>query len=309
MNTKSIAWLCAGVMLLLCANAFARDVTVNCAKKNQSIGAALALLPAQGPHTIRVSGQCHEAVVIDRRDDLTLVGLDGASIYDPTPEVLDDNNVVSISESSRIRLQNLKIYGGLYAVACFSFSSCRLIGLEVAGAAAEGVAFSRSRGWLQDGTVIRDCGAGLSVYSQSTVLMSDFVGRSSIRNSSAGVGVRVQDNSVLLLTSTDVTNNPLGITALLGGEFRLQNVTVTGGGTGVQLSQGGLGQFSGVTITGNAADGVRVGQLSFARFVGSSVVGNGSSTDINCASATAATQGAIDASVGQGGTTNCTDAP
>ena len=296
------------VLFLMSASAFAKDVAVDCGKKNKSISAELAKLPAQGPHTIWVSGECHEAVVIERRDDLTLVGMDGASIHDPTPENPGDNNVVLISESSRIQLENLKIYGGSSGVVCVTFSSCHFIDLEVAGAAFDGISFSRSRGWVEGSIVVRDNEAGMTLWSQSTVLMNNGSDRVSIRNN-AGWGLRLQDNSVLLLVGADVTDNGGdGISADLGAEFRLLDVTVTDSGNNGVWMRSATGRFDAVTITGNTGDGVRVGQLSFANFRGSanSATGN-SGTDIHCASATAATVQAIQASAG--GTTNCTDAP
>jgi hypothetical protein len=296
-------------MLLLSPISYGRDVTVDCGKENQSIGAALAKLPAQGPHTIWVSGECHESVVIERRDDLTIVGVDGASIHDPTPENLHDNYVVYFFESTRIRLENFKIFGGINGVVCTFFSSCDLKDLEVTGASAEGIAFSRSGGSIEGNTVISDNGSGMTLYSQSIVNMYNVQGRVSIHDN-LNWGLRLQDNSVLLLTSADVTDNGgTGIFADLGAEFRLNNVSVTGNtGDGVWL-RSGIGQFAGVTIASNYGDGVRVGQLSFARFIGSTVKDNSSGTDINCASGTAATIGAIQAVGDVDGTTNCTDAP
>ena len=305
------ALLILAVLFLMSASSVAEDVTVDCGKKNKSISAELAKLPALGPHTIWVSGECHEAVVIDRRDDLTIVGMDGASIHDPTPENPNDNNVVLISESSRIQLENLKIYGGIDGVVCGMFSSCRLLNLEVANATEEGIAFSRSRGSIEGSTIIRNNGHGVILWSQSTVLVVGDPSRVSIRDNE-NWGLRLLDNSVLLLHTTDVTDNGGdGISADLGAEFRLQDVTVTGNvGGGVWL-RSATGQFNAVNITGNAGPGVWVGKLSFADFAGArnSVTGNLSGTDIHCASLTATTEGAIQASTDVGGTTNCTDAP
>lgn len=307
------ALLCLIVVFLMSAAAAAEEVIVDCGKKKQSISAALAGLPKQGPHTIRVRGECHELVVIDRRDDLTIVGMDGASIFDPTPEENPENErdlVVLITESSRIQLENLGIYGGSNGVVCMMFSSCRLVDLEVAGATGEGISISRSRGSVEGNTVLRDNGAGMYLYSQSTVLMYNDPGRVTIRDN-AWEGLHLQDNSVLLLGGADVIDNGAdGISADLGAEFRLQGVTVTGNGINGVSMRSASGRFSGVTITGNGGDGVRVGQLSFAWFAGgaNSVTGNDSGTDIHCASATSATVRAIQASTNVGGYTNCSDA-
>jgi hypothetical protein len=301
---RLLALLILGGLLEMSGIATAKEVTVDCGK-GQSIGAALAKLPAQGPHTIRVIGECHELVLIERRDDLTITGMDGASIRDPNEGAF----VVRISESSRIQLQSLGIFGGLTGVSCDTFSSCRLLDLEVADATNFGISFSRSQGSIEGTTVLRNNGSGVTLWSQSTVLMYGSPSPLSIRDN-AGNGVFLQDNSVLLLSGADVTGNGgNGIFADLGSEFRVDNVTVAGSGSYGVWMRSAIGRFRGVTVSGNTNDGVRVGQLSLAFFAGgtNAVFGNDSGTDINCASTTAATAGAIQASTAVGGVTNCTD--
>ncbi len=95
-------------MFGICAVAQAAIVNVNCnANKNNSINVALGKLNKRGPNTVRVSGNCNEAVVIDGFDRLTLEGNPTATINDPTPSPdpdLEDTTVVDIQDSDHVNL-------------------------------------------------------------------------------------------------------------------------------------------------------------------------------------------------------------
>jgi len=90
------------VMLLVASPGGARAATfyVNCgAQEGQhGIGAALkSLQNVPGPNTINVSGACHENVVIQSFDRLTVNAVKGASVSDASSGKRD---VISIFDSS-----------------------------------------------------------------------------------------------------------------------------------------------------------------------------------------------------------------
>src|SRR5258708_603024 len=90
---------------LLPAGAHATDVTVDC--PGQSINAALAALPQNGPNTITVTGTCNEDVSITDVRSLTIIaGVGGAKIVQP-----QDSNTFDIVRSQNITLQGLEIAG------------------------------------------------------------------------------------------------------------------------------------------------------------------------------------------------------
>src|SRR5713101_3617053 len=109
-------------ILLLPGAAWAMNVSVNC-NAGGSINAALSGLDLEGPHTITVSGTCHENVAIVDRERLTILAPFGqtATIVaaDPT------DNVIFVTRSRSIRLARLVLTGGSEGL-FVSFSEVRM---------------------------------------------------------------------------------------------------------------------------------------------------------------------------------------
>src|SRR5262244_1219400 len=86
---------CISMLVLMSAGSVrAATLYVNCGAKEglHSIGAALRVLQRaqeQSPSTINVSGACHENVVIQSLDRLTLNAVNGASVSDASGGTLD----------------------------------------------------------------------------------------------------------------------------------------------------------------------------------------------------------------------------
>ena len=81
--------MASALLLVLGSAAHATTLYVNCGGKAglPSIGAALKVLQFplfSGPNIINVSGACHENVVIQSIDRLTLTSVNAASISDPS---------------------------------------------------------------------------------------------------------------------------------------------------------------------------------------------------------------------------------
>jgi hypothetical protein len=333
-------------VLLLAAtvSAYATDLAVNCgAKKNNSIQAALNSLSKQGPHTITVSGTCNEAVLIESFDNLTLVATPGASINDPTPLDLEDNDVIFITDS-RVTVQGFTINGGVDGVVCSHFSVCYLRELIVQGASNTGVFFSTGSGAVENTTIQNTLFGGILVGNGSSVVFGGGIlgtpGTATIQNNgtadNGALGVSVANGGTLTLLNATIQNHPYGdgAQANLGSFLRLLDSTITGSGRNGVTVQSSVVSLAGVssitnngargvnlvntstlqtsgsnTITGNAGNGITVGHLSFVRLGGLKTISGNASPDVNCAVTTAKTQGTGGSATPNlgGGTTNCTE--
>jgi hypothetical protein len=133
---------CAIALLLLIGvgtTVRAATFSVNCGGREglTSINTALKALQSSedslGPAIIKVSGACHENLVIKDMDRLRIAGTNGASITDASGDGAD---VVDI-RNSRVTITGLTISGqnGVNndAVDCEAGSQCTLIGNTIQG--------------------------------------------------------------------------------------------------------------------------------------------------------------------------------
>lgn len=322
-----IAYVLAAVCLWLAGtlSAYGADVTVDCNKK-KTITEALAGLSKQGPNTIHVSGTCNEAVTIDGYEDLTVIGNPGASINDPTPSDLEDNDVVDISQSRNVTVQGFTINGGASGVACFQFSVCNLRELLVQGQSSTGVIFSRGSGFADNITIQNTLFTGFQAANSSNVILGSNLfgtpGTTTIQNNgteeNGGAGVVANHGSNLTLFGTTIQGHAFGDGVNVGfASFMriLGTNTITGNtGNGVSVGPSSVlriqaGSPDVNTITGNGGNGVAVSHLSFLRIQGQRVISGNGAPDVNCQVTTAKTQGVGDSSNPNlgGGTTNCTE--
>src|SRR6516165_12585032 len=107
------ASLCLSLLLLMSVGAVnAATLSVNCGGKGalSSIGGALKVLQnVPGPNTINVSGACHENVVIQSVDRLTLNAVNGASVTDASGGKKD---VIAVLDSRGIAINGFTINAG-----------------------------------------------------------------------------------------------------------------------------------------------------------------------------------------------------
>src|SRR6516225_12387492 len=127
-KVKGLVWLLSGLCfwIFLPGSAQAATLNVNCNGTGEeqltTIGTALTLLKPEGPNTINVSGSCHENVLIQSFQNLTLNAISGASITDASGGT---GSVVDIEDSTDVTLQGLTINGGDVGVFCGDLSVCR----------------------------------------------------------------------------------------------------------------------------------------------------------------------------------------
>ena len=291
-----------------------------------SISEAVKLLQnssPSGPNTVTISGACKENVVIKNMLQLTINGVNGASITDASGGAAD---VVDIRDS-HVTLNNLKIDGlnsvNFDAVDCEQGSFCTVIGSTIQGGADAVGAYPLSRAIIVGGTLQNNTFSGILARG-GDVLAHGVLIQGNPNGITVQRGGRATANfgdplylPATALTPTTVINNGTGILVREGAEFLCGGCLVensSGDGIHLDLSAaatvqtGSLanGSTAEAAITGNAGFGVYVGDLSSAAFRGSpSVAGNGQ-PDINCNSPTAVTRGALSAAGGSAHT-NCTN--
>lgn len=317
--------------LLLSVGSVAQALTlsVNCGSKEglTSISAALKVL--EGPlasfaNTINVSGACHENIVIQNTDRLTLNAVNGASITDAS---YGTREVIDVEHSAGFTLNGFTITAtcpstcmtgaGADAISCFIGADCLLINNKISGAgngAGIGV-YPLSRVIVQGGTLQ---GNYFGLFTNDSGEM--FVMGVTVQNNLYGIFLN-HGGSISIHVGTDnvtpsvITNNTQqGIFTNMGGTVSVHapaNVT-NNGADGVYLALGsklfvGGGESGAIEITGNAGSGVNLNDISIAQFNGNAHVTGNAAPNIACNAATVVTAGAVAAAGGVAGLpyTNC----
>jgi hypothetical protein len=237
----------------------------------KSIGAALKLV-GNFPATLLISGTCHENVVIQGLDRITLQG-------NPTATIDGGNDpnfaAVDIIDSVNIGLTNLTITGGA-GVFCAGHSLCRLIQSTVQNSLGVGVSVCTGCYFGIGDSVIQNNGdIGLYVGAGTVSFFGGFI------QDNAGDGVRLRYGGVLnvqggslIPTVTIHGNAGNGITAIAHSIVALDPATITNNsGDGVRLMGGSTMRTSGSTIAFNSGHQVRIGDLSWVQFSGDSITG------------------------------------
>lgn len=313
--------LCLPLLLFLAANTVnAATLYVNCGGKGPltSVGAALKTLQyIPGPNTINVSGACHENILIQNLDRLTLNAVNGASITDAS---FGTSEVIDVDNSHGFTLQGFTITSTCPsgctspdAISCYDGADCLLIQNTISGASPNGsgigvYALSRVR---VVGGMVKDNGTGLFATDSGEMLVMG-VG---VQGNGGGV-VLIRGASILVRGAADhvapsvIANNQSqgiyatdGSTITVGGPSNVLNNAADG----IQLDLGAklvIASIDGqVLVSGNGGSGVELGDMAIARFTSSAhVTGNGQ-PDVACNAPTAVTRFAK-TNIG-GGTTNC----
>jgi|KBSMisStandDraft_5_1062788.scaffolds.fasta_scaffold122781_1 nitrous oxidase accessory protein NosD len=313
-------YLCAPVLLLVLGSAAqAATLQVNCGAKVgfATIGAALKVLQgalASGPNTINVSGACHENILINNMDLLTITGSNGASITDASGDTAD---VVDI-RTSRVTISGMTIDGlngvNYDTVDCEQGSQCRLIGNTLQGGTDAVGVYPLSRGLIYGGVIQNATSSGILAWGDllaaGITVQGNPIGVSVQNGGRARVrGADPASDPILTITPATIANNNGGVLVSQGAEFTCAGCVVRdNAGDGIHLDVSAAATIQGrPAITHNSGYGVYVGDLSSATFKGppSTVTGNGQ-PNILCNSPTAVTRGAL-AAAGGAANTNCTN--
>ena len=304
MSTSGVTrYLCAPVLLLMLGPmAEAATLQVNCGAKAGliTIGAALNVVKFAGASTVNVSGTCHENVVVQSLDRLTLNAEHGASINDPSGGNL---STVTIDDSRDVAINGFTINGGADGIDCQDGSVCRLNGNTVQGAVnGYGVGVFFSQLFLDGGTLLNN-GTGLAAINGANAKATNVT----IQNNSNGIEIRTQ--SFVNTTATISGNTAGGVYVHESGTLSCPGCQITGNsGIGLILRRDSSARlYSTYAVTGNTGGGILLSEESSAYFPAptGTVTGNTGGMDVYCgASYTTAKNATIN--IG-GGTTNCVE--
>jgi hypothetical protein len=282
-------------ILVQCGNPTARVKT---------IADGLKLLGVLHPAVLLVSGTCHEDVLIQGLDSITLQGnptatIDGGS--DP------NTNTVAILNSQSIALNNLIITGGA-GLNCVELSDCALTQVTILNSLGSGANVNAGAHLgLLDCVIQNNASSGLSIGVGS----ASMVGGQITSNGSDGVSLRL--GGTFVAAQGDVNDNATiqnnsgnGIRTSLHNTVNLNSAVITGNsGDGVALQFGSAMNLLGSTITNNGGHQVRIGDLSVAHFYGfqSNTVTGANFPDVVCDPQFSTTRQL--AANAPGATTNC----
>ncbi len=266
-------------LLLLSTAALATNVSVDC-NAAQTINGALATLDNQGPHTISVSGNCVENVVISQRERVSIFAAAGTTL---TPSTAN-GRPLNIIDSHSITVDGFTITGGR-GVAVQQNSTANLSNLDVSGSSATGVIITEgSRVNASVLHVHNNTRTGVAVSGESSLVIDT----SNIESN--GVSGFSVTNSRLLVFGGDGTpgsetyirnntNNGIGASITgyveLDGDVRVQNNGSNGilaihtvslfvfgplgliennGGSGIYVGETSHGEIDSITIRNNGTN-------------------------------------------------------
>jgi hypothetical protein len=310
-SVRIAAASCAVLLLVMASGATAGGsgptLYVNCGGKAgfTTIGSALKALQyseGHGPSTITVSGACHENVLIQSLDRLTLNAVNGASISDASGGNLD---VIGIQDSRDVSVNGFTVYAGsgpnANGIDCFEYSLCRLSGNVVQGAGLGGVAALGASNLTLDGdTLQNNGGVGLLLRTGSTV-RSGGQGRAMIARNN-GQGINMARGTVAAIAVVITNNSDVGALAQFNSTMDLTGSISGNGSAGVLVREASASRLA-ATISGNGGPGVQIQDLSMVTFVSGTVTGNGGGTDVICNPQYSATRGVAST----GAITNCVE--
>lgn len=305
---KVVLSLSLPVVLLMSASTVrAATLYVNCGGKVglTSIGAALKVLQyseGHGSSTINVSGACHENVVIQSLDRLTLNAINGASVSDASG---GSSDVILIQDSRDVSVNGFTIYAGsgpnANGIDCLEYSLCRLSGNVIQGAGNGGVAVFGVSNATLDGETLQNNLVGLLLRTGSTV-RSGGQGRPITARSNVQ-GINMARDTIAAIAVVITNNSNVGALAQFNSTMDLTGSISENGGAGVFVREASAARLA-ATISGNAGPGVLIQDLSMVTFNGGTVTGNnGGGTDVVCNAQYSATRGVTDT----GARTNCVE--
>jgi hypothetical protein len=301
-------------LLLMMSTEIGRATTlsVDCAAKEglHSIGAALKVLrngEGHEPSTINVSGACHENIVIQSVDRLTLNAVNGASVSDASGGKQD---VIAVFDSRDVAINGFTIsagsdgVSGANGISCNDWSACRLALNVIQGAGSGGgFAVYQASEATVDGDTFQNNSVGLIVHSGTRVRPGGQA--RPITSRSNGQGIHVVRQAFVFVLATIENNSQQGVVVGFHSTLDLSGSISHNGDVGADIRESSAARFTSSTITNNGGPGVLVEDLSMVTFGSNTVTGNGGGADVVCSPQFSATRGAL-SDIGAG-TTNCVE--
>lgn len=282
------------------------EVPFHCGSPSgQTLSNFLAHLTPSTPHTIRVSGTCHENITVTGFNRLTLLASPGASINDASGGV---NPVVTVLGASTFDFEGFTVNGGNTGLTCAEYSTCTFAGNVFQGSASDGVDIVRSNAIFGGDVMQNNAARGLGVLNDGSALLVQVT----LQGNGAAGAAAVSGSNLTAVSTTAQSNGGQGLRVTTHATVRLFDCLITGnGGSGIFADAASevnvtFPSTTGTIITNNGGFGVRLGDLSFASFEqGNSVTGNLAGTDVVCQPQFSATRGALTNI--NGGITNCVE--
>ncbi len=275
----------------------------NPAARVKTIADGLKLLGALHPAVLLISGTCHENVVIQGLDSITLQGNPTATIDGGSDPNL---GTVAITGSQIIALNNLTITGGGEGVGCIGASFCVLTQVTIQNGLGNGANVGRGAHLdITDSVIQNNAAFGLGIGVGSAA----FFGGSITGNGSDGVSMR--NGSFFgtgpgdVIPNVTIQNNAgNGIRTILRNTISLGSAVITGNALdGVTLQMGSSMRMFDSSITNNGGHQVRIGDLSMASFAPGTVTG-ANYPDVVCDPLFSTTRN-LRSLILRGATTNC----
>jgi hypothetical protein len=314
-------------LLIIAASANAATLFVNCGGHEglSSIGAALKVLQHsedRGPSTINVSGACHENILIQNTDRLTLNAVQGASITDASGGLMD---LIDVNNSTGFTLRGFTLTGGVDTVSCYYQSHCLLVQNTIHGGSGNAIAVYPTSSAFVVGGVLQNSGLN------GLLVRGDVIAAGVTSQNNGSNGAAVQEGGRMLFRPSDpafdgvsistpavIQNNQFnGMRAVRSATVVCRGCTISGNAAeGVHLDLSAAGTFDAyffsnnsstdTAISSNGGSGVSVGTLSNAAFFNNTSVTGNAQPDIACNTSTSVTLGALGAASGSAHT-NCTN--
>ncbi len=234
------------------------SATVDC-NSGQSLNAALSKLNKQGPNTVSVNGTCTEYVQVFGFENLTLKGLTGATLSQPSTGAGNVLNSLLFIESSRnIIIQGFNIQADTVTVPAVGIghgsSDIRLRNLNIQGGTSGIVIFENSQVSIAYVTAEDPGYSTMGIYDLSDV----HIERSAFK-STTGAGYRVAMDvgaSHVTMYGVNISNMQVGISAHNGSiidVLTFDTYYATGGPSDVTISNSAGTNYNGVTIDGGGS--------------------------------------------------------
>lgn len=275
--THPVRALFAVFLVLFAVAATAATVSVDC-NAAQTINGALSGLDNQGPHTINVSGNCHESVLIFQRERVAILGAPGTTLTPPlaTSRAFNINNATSvtidgfaitggrgvvISANSTANLSNLAIQNsGASGLTITDGSRVNASVLHISGSTRAGIALSLDSSLFLDTSTIENNGAsGISVTNaRLQVFGGDGTpGTESYIRNNGNNGIGASGGYVEVDDDVRIQNNGAsGILAIHAMSFFMVGAGLIegSGGNGIYVGETSHGEIGGVTVRNNGTN-------------------------------------------------------
>lgn len=238
-------------------NSLFKNIHVNC-NRRPSIQQYLRFA---APNTqLTIHGVCREQILIEK-DDITIVGAEGASIDGGgAGAFIEHEGVVTIRGARGVTLRNLAVSSGPdVGIYVSEGAQVTLENVTSSGHVTTGIVVDNAQAELSDVVANNNGSVGIDAFSNSTVIAKGLV----TTNSNTGPGLEANGNSLIELRGSVVTSNENGGDGvLLVADSLLQILSFP-------ESQG-----SGINAEGNGGNGMLIA-TSEVVVVGSQYFGSG----------------------------------